>query len=159
MNLSTHFTLEEMLRSDAATRLDIHEQFSPSQEVINNLEALSKNVLEPLRELVLAVNPQTKADGDIRISSGYRCLRLNHAIGGAANSQHTLGQAADTEVPGMTVEEWYQFIKKSGIPFDQLIQEFGRWVHVSYNPAGNNRGQCLRAVKQNGKTIYQPVTN
>ncbi len=147
MQLTKHFTLEEMLRSDTAVRLDIKEQFTPPPEVVDNLTALCKNVLEPLRALL------PEPSSSIHISSGYRCLRLNNAIGGAANSQHIKGQAADTHVPGMAIEDWYRFIKNSGIEFDELIQEFDSWVHISYTAKGN-RCKCLHAIKENGKTAY-----
>jgi hypothetical protein len=55
----------------------------------------------------------------------------------------------------LSIEQLYQKIKNSNLPFDQLIQEFDQWVHVSYNPAGGRR-QCLRAVRENGKVKYIP---
>jgi len=136
IHLSPNFTLQEMLNSATANQLGIHEQYQPGDEVIANLTALCKNVLELLR---------AKTGKPVIITSGYRCPRLNAAIpGSAAHSQHELGQAADTHVEGMDIESWYQFIKSAGIPFDQLIQEFNTWAHVSFNPAGPQRGQCLR---------------
>jgi len=146
MQLTKNFTLAEFLRSQTATRLNIEEQFNPPQEVIDNLTILCKKVLQPLRDKI------RKA---VSVSSGYRCFKVNKAIGGATNSQHLKGQAADISAGGFTPEQLYQRIKTSDIVFDQLIQEFDQWVHVSYNPvAKNNRRQCLRAVKQNGKTKY-----
>lgn len=145
MNLSSNFTTDEMLRSDAATRLGFGEQFMPSDEIIANLTALCENVLEPLR---------TKLGLPILITSGYRCQRLNVAIGGAASSQHTLGQAADIHVEDMLVHELYEWIKKSNLPFDQLISEFDRWVHISYKVP--QRHSCLIASKVNGQTVYSP---
>ena len=65
------------------------------------------------------------------------------------------GRKEVAQEQGMTTEAWYQFIKNSGIVFDQLIQEFDSWAHVSYNATGANRQQCLRAIKQNGHTIYK----
>lgn len=146
MQLTKNFTLEEMLRSQTATRLNITEQFNPPQEVVNNLTVLCKKLLQPLRD---------KLRKAISVSSGYRCAKVNKAIGGAINSQHLKGQAADISVGGFTTEQLYQRIKNSDLAFDQLIQEFDQWVHVSYNPiAKDNRRQCLRAVKQNGRTKY-----
>lgn len=146
MQLSENFTLEEMIESQSAVRLGYDEQFSPPDSVKENLKALAVNVLQPIR--ITLGKP-------IHISSGYRCLRVNKAIGGAETSQHVKGQAADINAD-MPVEELYIFIKHSGIVFDQLIQEFGRWVHVSYNPIGHNRQQCLRAIKVDGETKYIP---
>ena len=134
--LTQHFTLEEMLVSETAVRNNFTEQFNPPVEIIANLKALCEKVLEPLR---------AKIGKPIIITSGYRCLRVNQAIPGSAlHSQHELGQAADTHVDGMSIEEWYQFIKDSGIAFDQLIQEFDTWAHVSFNASAEQRGQCLR---------------
>lgn len=147
MNLSANFTLEEMLQSQTAVRLDFDEQFSPPESVRENLKALCEKVLQPIRDGV---------DTFITISSGYRCERLNKAIGGADTSQHTKGQAVDCTAQGMTVEAFYTYIKQSGVPFDQLIQEFDKWVHISYTAVGKNRGECLRAIKVNGQTKYIP---
>ena len=145
-NLSKNFLLRELLVSQEATRNDVDEQFNPDATIVKNLTDLCANVLQPLREQIrLSIN----------VTSGYRCPKVNAAIGGAATSQHVKGQAADINVPGKTIEWLYQQIKQSALPYDQLIQEFDRWVHVSYNAQGN-RKQCLRATKQNGKTVYTP---
>lgn len=148
MNLTKNFTLEELLASDYATRHDIKEQFNPAKKIIENLESLSENILQPLREEV----------GSIIISSGYRCDAVNKGIGGALLSQHSLGQAADIKY---THGNYWLFNKiiEMNLPFDQLIWEFGtdkepEWVHVSYSD--KNRKQVLKAKKNNGKSIYEP---
>lgn len=142
MKLSEHFSLDEFTLSQTAVRNGILNV--PDEFAINNLKALSLNVLEPIR----------KALGkEIHISSGYRSHRVNKLIGGATNSQHVYGMAADISAKGMTTEELYIFIKTSGISFDQLIQEFDRWVHVSYS-ISKNRNQCLRAKRVSGKVKY-----
>lgn len=145
MKLTEHFTIEEMLDSQTAVRFGIDEQFSPPDYIKNNLLDLCSNVLEPVRLL---------ADCPIIISSGYRCNRVNELIGGAETSQHVKGQASDIYAVCMDVENLYQLIKSSGIEFDQLIQEFSRWVHVSYTPVGINRKQCLRAIKTESGVKY-----
>lgn len=146
-NLSPNFKLREMLISETAPRLGITEQYTPSAAVINNLTQLCVNILQPLRD---------RTRKGVNVTSGYRCKRVNTAIGGAKNSQHLVGQAADINVPNKSTEELYQYLKASGLPFDQLIQEFDNWVHISYNPAlRRQRGQCLRAVKIGGQTAYQ----
>ena len=144
MNLSNNFTLKELTDSQTAVRLGFSEQFTPPQDVLSNLGKLCHNILEPLRE---------KLGKPIAITSGYRCLRDNTAIGGAVTSQHVKGQAADTHVLGMSIEDWYQFVKHSDLPYDQIIQEFDAWVHISYSDTP--RKMCLRAVKENGKTVYK----
>ena len=143
--ISKNFTLEELTRSDTATRLGIDEQFAPSQEIIANLTALCENVLEPLLE---------KLGKAIHITSGYRCERVNKAIGGAKTSQHVQGEAADFHVDGMSVNELYQFVKETDIKYSQLINEFSPtgWVHCSYDRS--IRHENLIAIKVNGKTVY-----
>ena len=145
--LSPHFTLEELLQSDTATRNGYNEQFSPPQNIIDNLKALCDNVLEPLR---------AKIGKPIIITSAYRCERVNGSVPGSANhSQHELGCAADTHVDGMTIEEWYQFIKSAGIPFGQLIQEHNLWAHVSHD-LGAQRNKTLKATGTISDPIYSP---
>ena len=148
MNLTQNFTLNEMYESTTAIRLGIDN--TPSDIVIKNLLLLCKKVLQPLREHM---------DESIKVSSGYRNPELNKKIGGSKSSQHCLGQAADISC-GERTAEMYEYIKNNLI-FDQLIWEFGTdenpaWVHVSYSST-NNRKECLRAYKVNGKTVYQSI--
>ncbi|WP_439585684.1 D-Ala-D-Ala carboxypeptidase family metallohydrolase [Dyadobacter bucti] len=146
-HLTSHFTLEELLTSQTAIRFRYDEQFSPSEQVVSHLIALCENILEPLR--VALKQP-------IRVSSGYRCRRVNVKIGGAKKSQHLDGEAADIQVLSMEVEDLLQFIKASDLPYDQLIQEFDSWIHVSFSK--RNRGEALRATKlANGHTKYTPA--
>ena len=128
MKLSPNFTLEEFLESQTARRRKITEQFEPSENVIENLKKLCLNVLQPLHD---GVGKQ------IKISSGYRCKRLNKAVGGAVTSQHTEGKAADLQAIDYNNSELFHFIKNN-IKFDQLIWEYGTidepaWVHVSFD--------------------------
>lgn len=144
MNLSENFTLLEMLQSQTAIRLVVSEQFQPSEAVIENLKKLCINVLEPLRDIVKS---------PLNITSGYRCKRLNKLIGGANTSQHTQGKAADLKVHGYSVENLFDLICESNIEYDQVIQEFDSWIHISFND-GENRMEKLRAIKKGGKTQY-----
>lgn len=136
MKLSENFTLSELLRSDTANRMKIVEQYTPSQAVIENLRKLSINILQPIRDHL---------GRSIRVTSGFRCKRLNSLIGGARNSQHTEGKAADIEVEGMTNQELMKAIIDLKLPFDQLINEYepNGWVHVSFDGA-RNRKQVLK---------------
>jgi len=112
MELSNHFTLQEFVTSNTAIRKGIDN--TPSAEVVKNLRELCNQVLEPLRE---------KLAKPVKVTSGYRSEKLNKLIGGAKNSQHCKGEAADIHVPGMTIEELFQFCKEH-LNYDQLIQEF-----------------------------------
>lgn len=146
MNLSTNFTLEEFITSDTAKLKNIDN--TPSKEVISNLNLLCSNILEPLRTLL---------NKPLYISSGYRCLELNTAIGGSKTSQHMEGKAADLKCKGLSTEDLFKFIINSNLKFDQVIQEFNRWVHISWN-SDNNRNEKLRATKDsNNHTIYTKI--
>jgi hypothetical protein len=142
---ATHFTLEEFLVSQTAVQKGIDN--SPSDEHLANLQALVTHVLDPLRKLL---------GRPIIINSGYRSPSLNWAVGGVPDSQHALGMAADFRVSGMSVDEVVEATRKSGLPFDQLIHEFGSWTHISYDPRKHRR-QVLRATKVNGRTHYSPM--
>ena len=148
MRLSTNFTLEEFTRSQTAIRQNIDN--TPTEEHSENLKLLCEMVLQPVRDHF----------GPIAINSGYRGAVLNKTIGGSFKSQHCQGQAADIECPGTGnrhVADWIS----DNCTFDQLILEFhtpgipdSGWVHVSFN-RGSNRMQRLRAVKEDGKTVYK----
>ena len=132
MQLSEHFTLSEMTSSDTAERNHIDN--TPSQEVIDNLRALCRNVLEPARV----------ADREpIYITSGYRGPALNKSVGGKPTSQHLRGEAADLQVRGVkNLRKLYNAIKEHGV-FDQLLYETNqagaKWIHVSYTSYSNRR--------------------
>ena len=132
--MGKYFTINELTKSSTAQRLHIDN--NPTQEVKDNLNKLIDNVLDPLRELY---------GKPIIVNSGYRCTKLNKAIGGAKNSQHLVGQASDIRTVQNTKEsnkELFDLIKNSKLPFDQLINEYDyNWVHVSYSP--RNRRQVL----------------
>lgn len=158
MKLTNNFTLKELTSSGTAQRKGYTEQFTPPKEVIDNLKELCINVLQPIREAL---------EAPLRVSSGYRCERLNKSIGGAANSQHVKGQAADInfykkgkEKNGILLDEILSLYYAGNLVFDQLIIEFPDendipdWIHISYKASGN-RGEILRADKNSlGKTYY-----
>ena len=131
--ISKNFTLEEMLSS--ATAKDKKIDNSPTPEARKNIQSLVDNTLQPVRDLY---------GKNIHINSGYRCPALNKAVGGAVNSQHTEGKAADITTGGpVENRKLFDLILKSGISFDQLIDESNyKWIHISYNE-GKNRKQVL----------------
>ena len=138
MKLSKHFTLSEMTKSQTGARKGIDN--TPGPEVVANLVVLCVNVLEKVRNHW----------GDpITVNSGYRCPKLNKAIGGAKNSQHVVGQAADIEISGVDNKILFSWIRDN-LEFDQLILEYYKegipssgWVHVSWNPAGNRKNVLI----------------
>ena len=143
--LSPNFTLEELLHSDYALRKNIDNNTN-DPSILTALAALSANVLEPIRAQF----------GPFFPTSGYRCPELNRAIGGAANSQHMKGQAADIAIPTATRYELALWIEQN-LDFDQLILELytpgqrnSGWVHCSFVERGANRKQSL---------TYPPATH
>lgn len=146
-----YFTISELTRSATAKRLGINNE--PNVAIQNNLVALVENVLDPLR---------AKWGAPIIVTSGYRCEKLNRVVGGANNSQHAKGQAADIRTVSDSRADNMKLLRcliNSGIKFDQLICEypdaFGRpdWIHVSFN-ANGNRNSKLTAVRSGGTTKY-----
>lgn len=136
MRLSTYFTLEELTASGYAARHGI-SNIPPTQE----LESLRYTALMLDRVRALLCCP-------VLVSSGYRCPAVNTAIGGAKNSQHMLGQAVDFTAPCFGAPEAVaKAIASSHIPFDQLILEYGQWVHVSFTTK-NPRGDILTITRE-----------
>lgn len=142
MQLSEHFTLEEMIASSTAVRRGIPN--NPTNEQIESLSHLCQHILEPVR---------AHYGVPVHVTSGFRCVALNEAVGGAATSQHCFGEAVDfhvTGVPDLDVANWIA----ANLTFDQLILEFPPegWVHCSYGP--RMRGSLLTAKHVNGATKY-----
>ena len=137
--VTMHFTMEELCASETAKAKGISNK--PNIQQMINLVYLAAYVLEPLR--VAMKEP-------IKIGSGFRCERLNKAVGGVYNSQHMKGQAADLCIDGdiQKGRKWFNYIKYN-LPFDQLIWEHSKsgtyWVHVSFvHPDfGRNRRQAI----------------
>jgi putative chitinase len=117
MNLSPHFTLDEMTVTD-------HREFdnTPNDSQIANLRRLAL-FLEQVK-VVLLGRP-------IMVNSAFRSKAVNDAVGSKDTSQHRLGCAADIRVPGMTPDQVIRAIMGSGLRYDQIIREFDRWTHIS----------------------------
>lgn len=141
MWLSTNFSLSEMIFSETSIRYGIDN--SPTPEVLENL----KRLCAALEEVRVSIDNRS-----IFVNSGYRSPALNRAIGGAKNSVHMTGLAADIRCR-LSPREFASTIVKSGIKFDQVILEFDSWVHFGLS-VGPMRQQVLTAKKVNGKTVY-----
>ena len=117
MNLSEHFTLEELTHTD-------HREFdnTPNEAELENLKRLAA-FLEEVKG-VLGGKP-------VMVTSAFRSKAVNDAVGSKDTSQHRIGCAADLRVPGMTPDEVVKAVIASGIGFDQVIREFDRWTHIS----------------------------
>ena len=121
MNLTEHFTLSEFTISQEAARRDIDNM--PDELALSELKRTAE-LLEKVRALLGGV--------PILISSGYRCPKLNAAVGGSSNSAHLWGGAADFTAPGFGTpgDVAIKIARESLLDYDQLILEFGSWVHI-----------------------------
>ena len=140
--ITEHFTVEEFERSSTADRLGIDNRVP--EALLPNLKTLCEVVLEPLRAFT---------GKPIVISSGYRCPALNRAVGGASQSQHLRGEAADLHLPS-TAEgrAWFRWLMDN-TTFDQLIWEHNRqgtcWIHVSCKAdPRQNRNRVVSSMRK-----------
>jgi len=119
MNLSEHFSLEELTHSEVAERKGLDN--TPNATEIANLMRLAA-LLEEVRSLL---------NKPIMLNSGFRSKPVNDSVGSKDTSQHRIGCAADIRVPGMTPRQVVEAVIASGIGYDQIIEEFGSWTHIS----------------------------
>ena len=127
-----NFKISEFIKSAVAVKNNINNY--PTLEALDNILNLIVHCIQPVRNII---------NKPIIITSGYRCEKLNTLVKGKSNSQHKLGQAADFIIKDMKVDDIINIIKNSNIVLDQLINEYGKWVHISYNK-NHNRKQILK---------------
>ena len=131
MNLTEHFTLEELTITD-------HRRLKnePNPSEIANLQRLA----ELLEQVKVAIGNKP-----VMVNSAFRSKQVNDAVGSKDTSQHRIGCAADIRVPGVTPDQVVKAVIAAKLPFDQLIREFDRWTHISIpnDPNGKARGQTL----------------
>lgn len=129
-----HFTLKEMTKSETASKFNIDN--TPDKYVINNLDKLVTNVLDPIRESWCK---------PIKVTSGYRCFLLNQLVGGVKTSQHMSGKAADIQpIDYKDIDKFIIFVKKwcESNEFDQCIIERSKttkWIHISFDECKNRK--------------------
>jgi uncharacterized protein YcbK (DUF882 family) len=119
VNLSEHFTLEELTHSEVAERKNLDN--TPNALEVSNLVRLAV-LLEEVRSLL---------NKPILLNSGFRSKAVNDSVGSKDTSQHRIGCAADIRVPGMTPKQVVEAVIASDIGYDQIIEEFGSWTHIS----------------------------
>ena len=122
---SDYFTLEELIKSTTAARLKINN--TPTNEIIRNLQYGVSMVLDPLRRI---------HQKPIIITSGFRCAKLNKAVGGVPNSWHTKGNAADIHIQDENEAKEIFDILKTLPSVDTVLFEHSRksqWIHVQWD--------------------------
>ena len=141
MNLTEHFTLEELTHTD-------HREFEnvPNEQELENLKRLAA-FLEEVKQ-ALGGRP-------VMVNSAFRSKQVNDAVGSKDSSQHRIGCAVDIRVPQLTPDEVVKTIMASGLPYDQLIREFDRWTHVSIsNTAGAAPRKQVLIIDKQGTRNY-----
>ena len=136
MNLSEHFTFEELTITD-------HREFdnTPNVEETENLTRLAAF----LEEVKTALGSRP-----IMVNSAFRSKAVNDAVGSSDKSQHRIGCAADIRIPDMTPDQVVRSLLATNLEFDQIIREFDRWTHISVpsKPGDKARRQALIIDKQ-----------
>lgn len=138
--MKLNFSISELIHSDTAIRNNINNM--PDLKAIDNMLQLIVNCLQPIRD---------KIGKPMVVTSGYRNSVVNKLVGGSTTSHHTQGMAVDFVINGMTPNQIIDFIRKSGIKYTQLIEEYSKntsWVHISYNPKDL---KCENLLYKNGK--------
>lgn len=151
MQITEHFSLKELTRSETGRRLGL--QNVPSAAEMANIQYTAEQ-LEKIRAYV---------GRGIVVTSCFRSERVNKAVGGSPTSAHRFGLAADCDAIGLTslafAKEIIKMRDEGKITFDQLILEFpergdGAWVHVGFRRNSPMRNQIMTATKKGGKTVY-----
>ena len=140
MNLSEHFTLEELTFTD-------HRELdnTPNDAEVSSLVRLS-DFLEDVKSL-LGGKP-------VMINSAFRSKAVNDAVGSKDTSQHRLGLAADLRIPGMVPNDVVQAIIASKLNYDQVIREFDLWTHVSISKDGNKPRRQALIIDKSGTRVF-----
>ena len=147
MNLTAHFTFEEIIESEYAIRHNL-SNVPTDPDIVGNLHILAAG-LERVR---------SKVCRPMVISSGYRSPKVNAGVKGSKTSRHMRGLAADFKVAGMSVREACFLIDnwKHEIQFRKLIQE-GTWIHLEFPDEGETaKGDVYTAVFHADGTDYLP---
>lgn len=146
MKLSKNFKLAEFERSGYASRNGIDNTIP--EKLLPNVQALVTHVVQPVRDLL---------GEPVVVTSGYRSYKVNKGVGSKnPRSQHMSAEAADIRPVRTSVQAAFKKIAASDIPFDQLILEFGSWIHISHRNGGPQRRQIFIATLKNDRTVYEP---
>ncbi len=137
MSNKLYFKISELIKSDTAIKYNINNM--PTIQHLDNLLNVIYYVLQPIRE---------HFKKPIIVTGGYRSYALwkkleNLGRKPAKNSQHLYGQAVDFVVSGVNTKEVFNWIKNSGLVYDQMLYEYDSdgniWIHISYKAEGNRK--------------------
>ena len=141
-NFTANFSYEELTNSATAKRLGINN--TPNEEERAKLKRLAVEILQPIRDAWKA---------PLIVTSGFRCEALNKAVGGAKNSQHKFGEAADFKATKLVDNgKLYRLIQnmvaKGQITAGQILWEYGnskypQWIHISL-PNAKHKNEFIR---------------
>ena len=141
MNLTEHFTLEELTHTD-------HREFEnvPNEAELENLKRLA----EFLEDVKTALGGKP-----VMVNSAFRSKQVNDAVGSKDSSQHRIGCAVDVRVPGLTPDQVVRTIIEAGLPYDQIIREFDRWTHISIpNEAARAPRKQALIIDRTGTRVF-----
>ncbi len=132
--VSKHFSLKEVTTTNTGINNSIHEEDLP------NIQFTAEQ-MEKVRE-VLGGYP-------IRVNSWYRNEQVNRLVGGVPDSAHRRGYAVDFTCAGFgDVTAVCKAIAASGLQYDQLIWEYGSWVHISFSPRMRRQNLWIKSKAQ-----------
>ena len=141
MTTKSYFTISELCASDTAKKYGINN--FPDATILSHLQQLI-NFLNPLREAWGSA---------IKVTSGYRCEKLNKFVGGSKTSSHLIGYGVDLVPANGKMNEFKSFIRdymKMQV-FDQcIIEKSGgtEWIHIGlYNAKGQQRKMIFNIIK------------
>ncbi|MFA6582677.1 MAG: D-Ala-D-Ala carboxypeptidase family metallohydrolase [Elusimicrobiaceae bacterium] len=143
--LSPHFSFAEITATEKHPDLQDKNRLEASA-FVDKLKEVCEVLLEPVRTHF----------GPVQILSGYRCEALNKTVGGVPDSQHAKAEAADFHVPGKSLDDVFNWIRTSEIPFGQVIREPG-WIHISLGLPYRLADKCREALRFDGKTYRRVV--
>lgn len=142
-HLSEHFSLEELTVSASGARKGLHNVPPPAE--LANLRVTAQR-MEEVRTLL---------GKPVLVLSGYRSPATNRLVGGSLTSAHMSGHAVDFICPGFgSAPQVAAFLAQHLASYDQIIDEFGDWVHIGFGPGLRLQKRTARRV--GGKTQYTP---
>lgn len=118
---NTKGTLSEHFKASEFSCKDGNEEFLVAAGLVDILEAIRNHFNAP-----------------VTINSGYRTPSWNHKIGGAPNSYHCKGMAADIAVKGHTSKEVAKYA--SDIMEEGGVIRYTNFVHIDVREKRYRKG-------------------